>query len=367
MSYKIKNILFITSRADFGGGPEHIFRLLDHLADEYRIFIASPDDYPYYDKYRSIIGKGRMITISHRKFKIGELLKLRKFCKQHSIDLIHSHGRGAGVYSRLLKVISFRKSIHTFHGIHLEAYSGFRKWLFTLIEKLLCFISNACVAVSQGEYETVLEKKLTKKKKLHLIENGVHIPDATVFSNIARTDPLRIMTITRFDYAKNPDLLIKIFTMLNEMQNEYDFYLDVIGEGENAEYYSAALADVGLRDRATFHGAHSQLDEFYLNSFCYLSTSRWEGMSLAVLEAMSYGLPVIATNVRGNNNLIEHSKNGYLYDISKPEEAVKYIVHAADDKEKYHELSTAARDLVSSRFSLERCAKGLKALYEKIM
>ncbi|MEJ2617259.1 MAG: hypothetical protein P8Z35_20075, partial [Ignavibacteriaceae bacterium] len=101
-----RNILIITVRADFGGGPEHIYSLIKELHKENNFYIACPDDFPYKNKYTDILGKNRIILIPHRKFKLSYLFGLKNYVKYHEINIIHSHGKGAGIYGRFLSVIS---------------------------------------------------------------------------------------------------------------------------------------------------------------------------------------------------------------------------------------------------------------------
>ena len=99
-------ILLISVRADFGGGPEHIYRLVQKLKDEIEIYIACPNDYPYWNRYERLVNAERMIRIPHRKFKLYAVSSLIFFLHKHQIDLIHSHGKGAGIYGRTLRLIS---------------------------------------------------------------------------------------------------------------------------------------------------------------------------------------------------------------------------------------------------------------------
>jgi len=97
-----QDILIITSRADFGGGPEHIFQLINQLINGYNFFIACPKDFPYYERYSQLVGEDNIFEIPHRKINVFSILKLSSFIGKNKIDLIHSHGKGAGIYSRLL-------------------------------------------------------------------------------------------------------------------------------------------------------------------------------------------------------------------------------------------------------------------------
>ena len=130
----MKKVLLLTSRADFGGGPEHIFQLLSHISQTYDCYVACPQDKPYYEKYITILSPGKVLHLPHRSFHIKSLLTLSKLIKSEGIQLLHSHGKGAGLYSRLLSLLTCVPCIHTFHGLHIGSYNHFQKIIYNLYE-----------------------------------------------------------------------------------------------------------------------------------------------------------------------------------------------------------------------------------------
>lgn len=100
----LDSIIYVTARADYGGGPEHVLTLVKGLRSRYRLFIACPKDRPYCDLYESLLEPGKMFEIPHRRFSIIKLLQLAFFIRSRGIGIVHSHGKGAGIYSRLLKI-----------------------------------------------------------------------------------------------------------------------------------------------------------------------------------------------------------------------------------------------------------------------
>ena len=93
----MKKILYITLRADFGGGPEHLLGLIKNISEKYDIYVAAPKDCPYWERYEDIIGGAKMFELPHRSFKISSLKKMIAFASKNDICVLHSHGKGAGV------------------------------------------------------------------------------------------------------------------------------------------------------------------------------------------------------------------------------------------------------------------------------
>lgn len=359
-------ILLITARADYGGGPEHVFRLLSGLQNDFDFFIACPYEEPYFNKYQKIVSEKKIFRIPHRKFTFKDLIRIRYFILKNNIQIIHSHGKGAGIYSRILAAITNVKCIHTFHGVHLNQYNAVSKATYKLIERLLSRSTNAFVSVSQSEYESVLKNKFADKNKLHVIENGVAIPDVSINENVFYTKPLLITSITRFDYAKNSSLVINILDHLAKTNSPDQFKFIFIGKGPEEYSIKIKLKEKKLSSYVEFTGNLSNPEEILNKSFCYVSTSRWEGLPLGMLEAMAIGLPCIATNVTGNRDIVINQVNGFLFNLTEPQMAANYLTKLSDDLNLWRKFSTNARNLTIEKYSLGSMLEKTKNLYEEI-
>ncbi len=365
---KVKlNILIISSRADFGGGPEHIFRLLKNLQDQFNFFVAAPNDFPYYARYSELAGKENVLVIPHRRFRLLSLFKLIRFVKKKKIDIIHSHGKGAGVYSRLIRWFINVKVIHTFHGIHIENYNSLQRGLYLMLERFFAKKTDRFINVSCGENDLTKNYHIAPADKLVIIENGVEIPDIKVSENNFEQNPKIVVSFSRFDYAKNSELLIPILLRLKELKQIDKFRILVYGEGPDQIKLKEMIALNNLEEYIFLKGITTETSKVLLNSFCYISTSRWEGMPLGVLEAYAHGLPVIATNVTGNFDVIEDKIDGLLFDINKPFNASKLLVELSNDKNQWTDFSIRAKEKAENKYSIERTAAETKGLYLKVL
>jgi len=343
----------ITVRADYGGGPEHLYRLIGALPAGIEVFVACPHDRPYWERYAHQVGAERMIEIPHCCIALRRLSALSRFVRENRLDLIHSHGKGAGVYGRLLHLLTRRPCVHTFHGVHVGEYRGWQRSLYLMLERCLSAVTCKLIAVSPSEGELMRSLRLCRPGKLTVIQNGVVIP-AQAAANGRNNGRFTVLSMTRFNYQKNAELLIPIIECLKESGRLQDFQFILLGTGPGEAQLKADVERRGLGAHVTFYGAVPNPGDFLRTASCYLSTSRWEGMPLAVLEAMARGIPVIATAVVGNTDVVRHGETGFLYDLSSPEMAADYVVRLADDLGMWCRLSTAARNLAIQRFGAER-------------
>lgn len=339
-----RRVLLVSLRADFGGGPEHIWQLLKCLPDEVSACVACPTDYPYYERYCALVGKENVFVLPHRAFRCSSLFGLAGFCRNKNISVLHSHGKGAGVYARLLAFMTGIPCVHTFHGVHMEEYGPVRKWLYRIAEKGMSLLTRTGITVSTGEKAQIVAEGLMPATKLHLIENGVAVPDAS--SSLSVTPPHRVISISRFDMQKNSEFLVDILEALQCAGRLNDFRLIVVGDGFGREPLLAMARARHLDGALECVGTMVKPQELFEGALCYVSTSRWEGMPLAVLEAMAHGLPPVVTDVVGNRDVVAHGVTGMLYAEGDAHAAASALMQLADTPDLRAGLAGRAREHV---------------------
>lgn len=361
------SVLMISVRADWGGGPEHVYRLIKNFPPNIKPYIACPNEQPYWNRYSKILGQDKMIEIPHRKFKISSMLKIKRFIRQNNIQLIHSHGKGAGLYSRPLSIMTNVPCVHTFHGIHIAEYSLIKKAAYLFLERMLAIASSGLISVSESEAQQVKKLSISTPKKLSVIPNGVRIPDDYNKSEYRHNDKFTIIHITRFDYAKNFELIFDIWRHLEKKKLAGKLELFVIGQGPDKDIYQNEVKKNNWQDKIYFTGPVQNTQDYFCKAFCYLSTSRWEGMPLAVLEAMAMGVPVVATDVVGNRDVVENAITGLLFNPKKPDQAANQIEKLLNDRTEWQNLSRESRLRACNLYSAEKMALNTEKVYSKIL
>lgn len=353
----MKNILFITVRSDYGGGPYHIDLLINKLPSNINIYMAYPiEGEPYTNIWDTNKRIKDRIYIPYRKFSPKHLLLLLKFINTNNINIVHSHGNGAGFYSRSLKLIGCKaKIIHTFHGISNQ-YTSKLKYVFNILSgRFLKFLTDDFILVSKGELNSGKSKAILFENKSTVIYNGIekntHIKSSS--SNITN-----IVTISRFDYQKNMDLAYDIAYRFKDNPN---IIFTWIGNGDNWKHLKekAFIENVNIN----FIGFSKKPLEYLSKGTLYLSTSRFEGLPYALIEAASLGLPIIATNVVGNNECVKNGVTGYLYNTK--EEAIEYINRFINNPILLKEMSQASIRYFEEYFTIEKMINKTIGIYSR--
>lgn len=351
-------VLLITVRSDFGGGPRHVDQLVNALPPDVELYMAFPQDGdPYAIKWIADNRIKDTIYIPYRKFDLSSLMKLRTFVKRHNIDIVHSHGNGAGLYSRLLKVICPNiKVVHTFHGISDTYASKLKMIAHACIGRLLEPFADVYIAVSEGEKKMAICRKFSMEGNTKVIYNGIEKPSLT--RSTEQYEHLRFATLTRFDYPKNMSMLFDIAYDLKSEDVEFVW----IGDGEEKMDLEERAKREGLN--ITFTGFSTEPMRYLRESDWYISTSRFEGLPYALIEAASVGLPIVATNVKGNNECVRDGFNGFLFDTK--EEAIGRIREILKGKYDYNTLSSNSVKFFDEYFTIDKMIRDLVVLYSEL-
>jgi glycosyltransferase involved in cell wall biosynthesis len=305
-----------------------------------------------------------MLEIPHRAFRIGSLREVIRLVREQKIEIIHSHGLGGGIYGRLASLITGVPCCYTPNGV--TPVTNFIGACKAVGDFLFSAITARIIAVSAGEGVT-LGKRCLRAARLAVIPNGVQVPAERISDEVFSARPLRVIHVTRFVYQKNSDLLIPILEALRQAGALGDFRFTLLGDGPERPQFEERLRATGLAAQVEFCGAIGNVSDYYKSAFAMLSTSRWEGLPLALLEAMALGVPVVASDVVGNCDAVRHGETGYLFDLAQPEEAARRLLELSKSRAEWMTLSQGARRRVEEEFSDSKMAERTLRVYREIL
>lgn len=360
-----ERILYISARADYGGGPQHILLLIKKLKDKFDLFVACPSDHPYWDLYNSELGPEKLFQIPHRSFSPAALLRLAGFVRRNRITIVHSHGRGAGAYSRPLKFLCRSlKIIHTFHGIYYSQKKALPKFFYILSEMLLARYTDYFICVSRGELSDALNLHLCRPHRTLMIHNGIDIvPDLSCSSLPASGAGMFIVLhISRFDHFKNSGLVIEIADHVKKFDSRIVFHL--IGDGPEKNRMEELSRAKGL-DNLLFMGFQPQASSFLQCADAYLSTSIKEGLPLSLLESLSAGIPIVASDIPGHDEIVFPGDNGFLFPVNSPDIAANYLLRLKNNPVLCERMGKNALGIYNKYFRTASMLEKLIALYCK--
>jgi glycosyltransferase involved in cell wall biosynthesis len=181
-------------------------------------------------------------------------------------------------------------------------------------------------------------------------------------SNVARkTEALRILFVGRFHDQKNLPFLFKQAAQLPP--NTFELHL--VGDGPQRQHLKRLAAELGIAAAITWHGwiDRVSLPGIYQNADCLVNPSLYEGMPNVVLEAMACGLPIIASKVPGNEELVLDGETGFVFSLAEPDVLAKILERLTVDRALCLRLGSKARAHVTESFSWRSVAQAYVSLF----
>ena len=162
----MKKICHLSGTTLPGGGPEHIYQLLKRLNwNEWEVILCTSQDGSYWEKLNSLGIKTHNLSL--RKLSLSTLFKLLSILRKIKPDIVHTHGKGPGLYGRIIGKILNIPIVHTFHGFHYKDLPSLTRWFHLAIESFLTLITDQHIFVSNGEKNRAQVIKFLRWKKLY--------------------------------------------------------------------------------------------------------------------------------------------------------------------------------------------------------
>lgn len=299
-------------------------------------------------------------------FLVPQLVRL--FLRERP-DIVHSRSWGAIESILAAKLARVPRVIHSEHGRDINTMHG-DPWRRRVFRRFSYALADEVFAVSNELREHYARQLGIPAGRIRVIPNGV---DSTRFqpspararmrSLLDLTDDMIVLgTVGRLDPVKDHGTLLSAAEQL--VNSGVPVHVALVGDGpERKRLQERVSAGPLLRDRVTFAG-ESASPENWLNSFdIYVLPSLSEGMSNSLLEAMSTGLPCVATRVGANPDLVEEGKSGFLVDAGDASAMAERLAQLATNTELRQQFGEQARHKAEAQFSLHSMVENYTRLY----
>jgi|GEM_PF-5807580 len=199
-----------------------------------------------------------------------------------------------------------------------------QKILYNLYRK-----SSAFIALTEEIKEELIEKFKFPPEKIFLIPNGVSLPEKTDRENSRQklnlaADSIISLIVAKLEKQKNYIQLFDAWKIV--IESFPNAILLCLGDGIERNYYEKYIKKIRCENNIILVGTTDNIKDYYQAADLFILPSLYEGMSNALLEAMSYGLPCIASNIRANEFLINHNENGLLFDLNEDNKELANII-----------------------------------------
>jgi glycosyltransferase involved in cell wall biosynthesis len=367
---QVKKILHLNNTSSIGGAEQVILNLADFV---------NPDTFT---SYVGVFREGELVSeMRRRKIKFlwlkGNtrvydykfLKNVIQIIKNNHIDLIHSHTWGTDFYGYWASKILGVQMITTIHN----RYYISEKWSRRISYKVLISQIEKIVAVSEDIQGLLREELKLKPEKITLIYNGIDTQrygygfDLRVLRQELglSKEELIIGNVGNLREVKDHRTLILAFHKVSSL-----FPLSkllIVGEGEMRADLQKLSAQLGLENRILLLGHRLDVPRILCLLDIFVLSSRSEGCSISLLEAMASGKPVIATRVGGTPELVLEGKTAFLVPSAEPDELGERMVYLLNHEELRRAMGEEGKKRVKEKFSRETMLRNYEEIYQRIL
>ena len=235
----------------------------------------------------------------------------------------------------------------------------------SLQKKLRSFsIKKSDIVVTPSKHLKNFILNLGFKNKIEIINNGVFIPEEN--TNIFTNDQINITIVSRLVSHKNIEKIIKAISDLNSPL----INLNIIGDGPELNQLQKISLESNNKDNIIFHGKlnRDEIDHIFLKSDIYIQASNYEGLPHSLLEAMSYGIPVLCTPVGECKEILGNEDRGYILDLPVSKNNIKSkISEIIGEKNIANKKGERGKDFINEKYNLTNSFNLYKNLFTRLL
>lgn len=310
---------------------------------------------------------------------LGVYWRLQKLLWKLKPDIVHTRNLAALEMHALTLILPGVKRVHGEHGRDMYDLHGQNK-KYNRLRKVMSYLVHRYIAVSLDLESWLLDTVQVPKEKVRQVYNGVdlarfHRPSADAGKDIlppqfAEKDCLIIGTVGRVAAVKDQISLINAFDILvkTAATNRSDkLRLVIVGDGPLYQTLKERVSALGLSSKVWLPGDRKDIPDLLRAMDIFVLPSLGEGISNTVLEAMATGLPIVATRVGGNPELVDDNSSGALVPVGDVGKLAKVLQGLIDDPDTLSLMGAAGLRKVRSQFDWDVTVANYVAVYDELL
>lgn len=298
---------------------------------------------------------------------------LRQIIEKEQFDLIYCHTPVGAMLARLAGISARKKGtkvIYMAHGFHFYSGAPLLNWmLYYPVEKFLSRFTDGLITINQEDFQRAqkfhagktvlipgvgidLDKFQKKEPTRQEIRNKLGIPESKII----------LMSVGELTKRKNHMVMIEALARLKE----YDILYVICGDGPLKAQLRAKAEELGVRDRLKLLGFRKDIAELHKAADIFVFPSLQEGLPVALMEAMASGLPIVASKIRGNEDLISNNQGGYLVNPMDSEQVAKAIEKMIQNPKKREKMEKRNLEIIT-KYGQETVLQKMDEFFDEIV
>lgn len=378
------HILHLVDSLYMGGAEVLIAEIIKALGTEkYKHFVYYfADDGPMREKIEALgipVYKGKnRASIKQPVWFMTSLFDLVRdlgsFIRCKRIQIIQSHMRPANqlgvIVGKLLRIPTF-PTVHT----PVTFIDAGNRWdirviLKKAVNQIAYRIADRVVVVSQEIKEIIQKRFSLEDDNFFVLKNGIVLEDNFPKSDVLEKEfpdsenKLKIIAVGRLVPLKNFNLIVRSAKELIN-RNLTNFLVLIAGEGGERPMLEALIKELEVDTHVKLLGLRDDIIDLMMASDLFVISSSYEGLSIAMIEAMACGLPIISSDIRSLGDCITHDQNGLLYPVGDHKALADQILQLAEDEKLREKLSRGARKSFETEYDMHKNIKSLDSLFQQ--
>ena len=290
--------------------------------------------------------------------------EIEKVVSNFEPDLISCHSTVAGFLTRIA-VKNKILTIFTAHGWGFTmGVPFFRKIPVILVEKYISRFCSKIICVSDYDKNIALKYKIASLEKLTVVHNGVEIKEPQILNLKPQEEKIRMVFVGRLAKQKDPLLFLEAISELEQGLKE-KLEVSIVGEGPKRKKLENFIKKNNLKIKLLGELKRERVFEVLKQNHVFVLISKWEGFPRTILEAMTCGLAIIASDVGGTREAVDKSC-GILVERGDKEGVKNAIQCLLENPQKIENMAKNAQNRVREKFSLEKMFKETEKVYLSI-
>lgn len=378
------HILHLVDSLYMGGAEVLIAEIIKALGTEkYKHFVYYfADDGPMREKIEALgipVYKGKNRASIKQPFwfmaSLFDLVRdLGSFIRCKRIQIIQSHMGPANqlgvIVGKLLRIPTF-PTVHTpVTFVDAGNRGDMRVILKKAVNQIAYRIADRVVVVSQEIKEIIQKRFSLEDDNFFVLKNGIVLEDNFPKSDVLEKEfpdsenKLKIIAVGRLVPLKNFNLIVRAAKELIN-RNLTNFLVLIAGEGGERPMLEALIKELEVDTHVKLLGLRDDIINLTMASDLFVMSSSYEGLSIAMIEAMSCGLPIISSDIRSIRDCITHEQNGLLYPVGDHKALADQILQLAKDAKLRVKLSRGARKSFETEYDMRKNIESLDSLFQQ--
>lgn len=312
---------------------------------------------------------GATAKIKHTHLEFSRLFKLIRIFREKRPAIVHTYMFAANSYGRVAAIITRVPTIIASERNVVEAGKDKKKyWVY--IDKLLASFSHGIICNTHDASEFLVNNYSYDNKKVFTVHNGIRVTDIlgnTSAKNKLGSSQKLVGTVGRLYPQKNHKLFLDMAKTTLDRSERNSIRFLVVGAGLLQKQLIEYASELGIEGNVVFTGERDDIPRLLNDMDVFVMTSLYEGLSNAIMEAMVVGVPVVATDVGGNSELVVDGETGFICPSNDADALARKVIYLLNNADVSRSLGERGRNRIFRKFSVENMINKTEEIYNQLL